>query len=414
MTRGKLVLKNLRLSNNNCITNREKIMKYLIFTLIALNMLFWGIAEDNKTSLQENTQEETQTKEEIKEEAQKEEVKEETQIEEEVKEEAQTEKTSYINISPDDLHGMLQTPKSNFLFINTHTPYQGEIVNTDNFIPFNEIELYFPALPKDKSNEIVVYSLSGDMSETAAETLVKLGYTNVKNLSDGMIAWQEAGYELHEAFGEREDLTAPDMDRISSQIGVPRHRFVKVDTIDDPYIGSLETPLVLVEFSDFNCPYCARFHSETLPEIVQTYVETNQLRYVYRDLVSVGGALSFGAAVAAECTREQIDDESYFVLINQLYASSGRKNMESLINLASGMEIDLELVLDCLEAKNYEQEVSEDLEAALNTGARGTPVFVLGFQNEESLIEGIVFQGALPVGMLSNYIDTFLEASATQ
>ena len=81
----------------------------------------------------------------------------------------------------------------------------------------------------------------------------------------------------------------------------------------------------MVEFSDFNCPYCAKFHGETLPEIVQNYVETEQLRYVYRDLVSVGGALSFGAAVAAECTREQIDDESYFVLINQLYASSGRK-----------------------------------------------------------------------------------------
>ena len=432
-------------------------MKYTIVILMVLNLICWGLVEDSKTPVkelqeetkieqeeveeetqtgqeevqeegkveQEEVQEETQTeKEEIKEEIQidQEDVQEEVQVEQaEVQEETQTEQEEsqvdqlgYININPDDLRDMLQTPKSNFLFINTHVPYQGEIANTDNFIPFDEIEIYFPALPKDKSSEIVVYDMSGDMSEIAAEIFISLGYTNIKNLAGGMTAWQEAGYELHDAFGEREDLTIPDLDRISSQVGVPRNRFIKVDTVGDPYIGSLETPLVLVEFSDFNCPYCSKFHSETLPEIVQTYVETNQLRYVYRDLVSVGGALSFGAAVAAECTREQIDDESYFVLINQLYASSGRKNMEGLINLASNMEVDLELVLDCLEAKSYEQEVTEDFEAALNTGARGTPVFVLGFQTEENLVEGIVFQGALPLGMLSNYINAFLEASAIQ
>ena len=373
-----------------------------------------GEVQSEQLELQEETKLEQQ---EVKEEIKPENVEVQLVIESEQKvaqEGTQAEQKSYLNISPNDLYAMLQTPERNFLFINTHIPYQGEIESTDNFIPSNEIEIYFPALPKDKNSEIVVYDLNGDMSKVAAETLAGLGYTNIKNLTGGMIAWQEAGYELHDAFGKREDLTTPDMDRVSSQIGVPRHRFIKVDTTGDPYIGSLETPLVLVEFSDFNCPYCARFHSETLPKIVQTYVETNQLRYVYRDLVSVGGALSFGAAVAAECTREQIDDSNYFVLVNQLYASSGRKNMEGLINLASNMEVNLELVLDCLEAKSYEQEVAEDQEAALSTGARGTPVFVLGFQIEDNLVEGIVFQGVLPIEMLSNYINAFLESSAIQ
>ena len=57
------------------------------------------------------------------------------------------------------------------------------------------------------------------------------------------------------------------------------------------------------------------------------------------------------------------------------------KNMEGLINLASNMEVDVELVLDCLEAKSYEQEVTEDFEAALNTGARGTPRICARFPN---------------------------------
>ena len=75
------------------------------------------------------------------------------------------------------------------------------------------------------------------MSTIAAEAFVEFGYTNVKNLVGGMVAWQEAGYDLHDAFGEREDLTAPDLDRVSGQIGVPRNRFIQVDTIGDPYIG---------------------------------------------------------------------------------------------------------------------------------------------------------------------------------
>ncbi len=361
-------------------------MKYLITMLTVLSLFDWGITQDSQIPDQEET----------------------------LGEVIQTDQGSYTNISPDDLQSMLQSAGSNFLFINTHIPYEGEIANTDSFIPFNEVESFFPTLPKDKSSEIVVYCMSGRMSEIASETLVKLGFTNVKNLAGGMIAWQEAGYELHDAFGEREDLTTPDMDRISSQIGVPRYRFVKVDTVGDPYIGSLETPLVLVEFSDFNCPYCAKFHDETLPEIVETFVETDQLRYVYRDFVSVGGDASFGAAVAAECAREQIDDEDYFVLIDQLYASSGRKNMEKLISLASDMEIDQELVLDCIEAKSYEQEVAADLEAARSVGGRGTPAFVLGFQNEENLIEGVFFQGALPLQAFNNYINAFLEAAASQ
>ena len=66
---------------------------------------------------------------------------------------------------------MLQTPKNNFLFINTHIPYEGEIANTDNFIPFNEIEIYFPALPKDKNSEIVVYGMSGGYVNNSSRSI---------------------------------------------------------------------------------------------------------------------------------------------------------------------------------------------------------------------------------------------------
>jgi rhodanese-related sulfurtransferase len=72
----------------------------------------------------------------------------------------------------------------------------GELPQTDMFIPFNGIDQNIEMLPKDKSARVVLYCMSGRMSSIAAETMVKLGYTNVWNLKEGMLGWQQNGYSL--------------------------------------------------------------------------------------------------------------------------------------------------------------------------------------------------------------------------
>ena len=111
--------------------------------------------------------------------------------------EVSTPDSSYTNITPDELNERL-IQGDQFLLVNTHIPYEGELEGTDSFIPYNEVEAHFttPVFPKDEYTEIVVYCMSGRMSEIAAETLVELGYRNVKNLSGGMLAWQRSGFEL--------------------------------------------------------------------------------------------------------------------------------------------------------------------------------------------------------------------------
>ena len=80
--------------------------------------------------------------------------------------------------------------------INVHIPYEGGIQGTDAFVPFNTITKRLGELPADRDAEVVLYCKSGRMSEIAARQLVKLGYTNVKQLRGGMIAWQRAGLPL--------------------------------------------------------------------------------------------------------------------------------------------------------------------------------------------------------------------------
>lgn len=103
---------------------------------------------------------------------------------------------SYTDISVAELQTMLEA--KDFPLINVHIPYEGDLPNTDLSVPFDEIESYLDLLPADKDAKIVLYCRSGRMSSIAAETLVKLGYTNVYNLDGGFNAWVRAGLPMVE------------------------------------------------------------------------------------------------------------------------------------------------------------------------------------------------------------------------
>lgn len=106
------------------------------------------------------------------------------------------ETTNFTALTNTQLNTMLQ--QKDFFFVNVHIPYEGEIENTDAFIPYDKIADNLEKLPKDKNAKIVLYCRSGRMSETAARELVNRGYTQVSHLSGGMIDWEKNGYKITE------------------------------------------------------------------------------------------------------------------------------------------------------------------------------------------------------------------------
>lgn len=103
---------------------------------------------------------------------------------------------SYKNVSPNELNVILKN--KDFVFVNVHIPFAGNIADTDLSIPYDQISApeNLSQLPADKNAKIVLYCRSGRMSEIAAEELVSLGYTHVWNLTGGMAEWESAGYEI--------------------------------------------------------------------------------------------------------------------------------------------------------------------------------------------------------------------------
>ncbi len=100
----------------------------------------------------------------------------------------------YVDINPTQLNSILHIKDSPL--VNVHIPYEGGIPRTDLFVLYNQIEENLTQLPQDKGAKIVLYCRSGSMSAIAAKTLVKMGFSNVWNLTGGMVEWEKQGYEL--------------------------------------------------------------------------------------------------------------------------------------------------------------------------------------------------------------------------
>jgi rhodanese-related sulfurtransferase len=108
---------------------------------------------------------------------------------------AAPETAEYRTLSIDEFADILANQADDYIVVNVHIPYEGEVEGTDTHVPYNEIDALTSALP-EKTAAIILYCRSGRMSEEASRALVDLGYTQVWDVPGGMNAWQLSGREV--------------------------------------------------------------------------------------------------------------------------------------------------------------------------------------------------------------------------
>jgi rhodanese-related sulfurtransferase len=103
---------------------------------------------------------------------------------------------TYLSITPAQLYSMLTQPATNFFLVDADTEYVGEISGTSLFINSDNVTQEMNEFPTDKTTAIVLYCTAGVHSAQVAAILVQAGYTNVMDLSGGIVAWQQQGYMI--------------------------------------------------------------------------------------------------------------------------------------------------------------------------------------------------------------------------
>ncbi|MFH1602030.1 MAG: thioredoxin domain-containing protein [Candidatus Shapirobacteria bacterium] len=183
---------------------------------------------------------------------------------------------------------------------------------------------------------------------------------------------------------------------------------------DDPVLGDKSgAKVAIVEFSDYECPYCKRFYEQTLGQIKENYIHTGKAILVFRDLpLDFHNPAALKEAIAGECVQEQSGDEVYFLYHDLLYqntAGNGQGMAEDkLINLAKSLGIDGQKLINCLDNKDLAVEVEKDKTDAAKAGIYGTPAFVIGRLDESGQVSGTFVNGAQPYSVFEQIIQNYL------
>ena len=167
---------------------------------------------------------------------------------------------------------------------------------------------------------------------------------------------------------------------------------------DDAVKGDKDAPVTIIEFSDFECPFCARFYSDTLPQIESKYIDTGKVKLIFRDYPLPFHAQAQKASEAAECAGEQ---GSYWEMHDKLYESGVIGGIATFKQYAKDLGLNTKKFDECLDSGKFASEVKKDMADGSVAGIKGTPGFI---------INGVLVSGAQPFAAFEQIIEQELNS----
>lgn len=244
------------------------------------------------------------------------------------------------------------------------------------------------------------HKLAAGVFLLAAMPAVALGAdTLTKQQGDAILAELKAIRALLEKQAQNAPAAQPAAAPVQQRVTLPNAE-------GHAALGANEAPVTIIEFTDLQCPYCARFSTQTFPELQKKYIDTGKVRFVTRDLPLTFHAQAVPAAVAARCAGDQ---GKYWQYRERLFAAQQSLGEATYDKLATEMKLDLRKFKACRAAPEYQTAAEADRTAANALGITGTPTFLVGTVRNGAF-EGERVTGAQPIAAFDAKIEPLLAA----
>ena len=188
---------------------------------------------------------------------------------------------------------------------------------------------------------------------------------------------------------------------------------VKVASADAPILGNKNAPVTLIEFSDYECPFCKTSFDQLLPDLRKNYIDTGKLKLVYRNLPLPFHQNAHKEAEAALCARDQGGDSTYFKFHDQIFTNTTSNGtglaLDQLPVIAANLGLNVSQFQKCLDSGKYKGYVDKDISYANQVGASGTPTWFVGKSTSDGTIDGQIIVGAQPFSSFQPKIDNLIK-----
>ena len=172
-------------------------------------------------------------------------------------------------------------------------------------------------------------------------------------------------------------------------------------------LGREDAPVTMVEFADYQCPFCRRFESDSFAQLKKNYIDTGKVRFVSRDLPLEFHPNAPGAAIAVRCAGEQ---RRFWEMHDALMQdTSNDLSPDAILKFAQKVNLDIPSFKTCFDEKRYVAAIQKDTADAGLLGISGTPSFVIG-KTAKDQIDGVRIVGAVPYSVFDNTIKDVLSA----
>ena len=162
-------------------------------------------------------------------------------------------------------------------------------------------------------------------------------------------------------------------------------------------LGDSSAPVTIVEFTDFQCPFCGRHATTTFPALRSGDIKAGKVRYIVRDLpITEIHPWAMKAAVAARCARVQ-SETAYWRYHDALFANQRGLGDSLLPTLAAKVGLDINRFNACRASGRFDTAIQADRTEAMHLGLDGTPSFVVGASRSDGKLKGVVIRGAMPL-----------------